>query len=277
MYYRIIFIVIAVGITFGLTPTIAAVEDPISVSTSRDIYYENDIIIVFGKVTSILNELPVTIQLYHEDSLIAVDQVEIALDGTFATDFRAKGNFWKEDGTYIVRAFYTPEKIAEKTFQFFKKLSGGTSSLFPVDIPNSGSFELGYSIIGGEVRDIILNQDNYSILTEINADSNGNLVLKLPRENIESKTNDGMDEIFIILISKTGLDSENFVEVQFEEIETGPDFRTVRIQFEEDDRWIKVIGTYVIPEFGTIVTMILLIAVTTTIVMYKSKFSIKYN
>ena len=277
MYYRIIFIVIAVGITFGLTPTIAAVEDPISVSTSRDIYYENDIIIVFGKVTSILNELPVTIQLYHEDSLIAVDQVEIALDGTFATDFRAKGNFWKEDGTYIVRAFYTPEKIAEKTFQFFKKLSGGTSSLFPVDIPNSGSFELGYSIIGGEVRDIILNQDNYSILTEINADSNGNLVLKLPRENIESKTNDGMDEIFIILISKTGLDSEDFVEVQFEEIETGPDFRTVRIQFEEDDRWIKVIGTYVIPEFGTIVTMILLIAVTTTIVMYKSKFSIKYN
>ena len=277
VYYRIIFIVIAVGITFGLTPTIAAVEDPISVSTSRDIYYENDIIIVFGKVTSILNELPVTIQLYHEDSLIAVDQVEIALDGTFATDFRAKGNFWKEDGTYIVRAFYTPEKIAEKTFQFFKKLSGGTSSLFPVDIPNSGSFDLGYSIIGGEVRDIILNQDNYSLLTEINADSNGNIVLKLPRENIESKTNDGVDEIFIILISKTGLDSEDFVEVQFEEIETGPDFRTVRIQFEEDDRWIKIIGTYVIPEFGTIVTMILLIAVTTTIVMYKSKFSIKYN
>ena len=277
MYYRIIFIVIAVGITFGLTPSIAAVEDPISVSTSRDIYYEDDIIIVFGKVTSILNELPVTIQLYHEDSLIAVDQVEIALDGTFATDFRAKGNFWKEDGTYIVRAFYTPEKIAEKTFQFFKKLSGGTSSLFPVDIPNSGSFDLGYSIIGGEVRDIILNQDNYSLLTEINADSNGNIVLKLPRENIESKTNDDVDEIFIILISKTGLDSEDFTEVQFEEIETGPDFRTVRIQFEEDDRWIKVIGTYVIPEFGTIVTMILLIAVTTTIVMYKSKFSIKYN
>ena len=277
VYYRIIFIVIAVGITFGLTPTIAAVEDPISVSTSRDIYYEDDIIIVFGKVTSILNELPVTIQLYHEGSLIAVDQVEIALDGTFATDFRAKGNFWKEDGTYIVRAFYTPEKIAEKTFQFFKKLSGGTSSLFPVDIPNSGSFDLGYSIIGGEVRDIILNQDNYSLLIEFNAESNGNIVLKLPRDNIESKTNDSMDEIFIILISKTGLDSENFTEVQFEEIETGPDFRTVRIQFEEDDRWIKVIGTYVIPEFGTIVTMILLIAVTTTIVMYKSKFSIKYN
>ena len=277
MHYRIIFIIIAIGITFGLAPSIAAVEDPISVSTPKDIYYENDIIVVFGKVTSTIGELPVTIQLYHGESLIAVDQVKIALDGTFATDFRAKGNFWKEDGTYIVRAFYTPEKIAEKTFQFFKKLSGGTSSFFPVDIPNSGSFDLGYSIIGGEVRDIILNQDNYSLLTEINADSNGDIVLKLPRKNIESKTSDGMDEMFIVLISKTGIDSEDFSEVQFEEIETGTDFRTVRIQFEEDDKWIEVIGTFVIPEFGTIVTMILLIAVTTTIILSKSKFAVKYN
>ena len=277
MYYRIIFIVIAVGITFGLTPSIAAVEDPISVSTSRDIYYEDDIIVVFGKVTTMISELPVTIQLYHEDSLIAVDQVELALDGTFATDFRAKGNFWKEDGTYIVRAFYTPEKISEKTFQFFQKPSSGTSSFFPVDIPNSGSFDLGYSIIGGEINDIILNQEHYSLLIELKADSNGNIVLKLPRENIEAKTSEGMDEIFIVLISKTGLDGDDFTEVEFKEIETGPDFRTMSIQFEEDDRWIEIIGTYVIPEFGTIVTMILLIAVTTTIIMSKSKFSVKYN
>ena len=278
VYYRIIFIVIAVGITFGLTPTIAAVEDPISVSTSKDIYHEGEIIVVFGKITAMVNELPVTIQLYHEDSLIAVDQVEIALDGTFATDFRAKGNFWKEDGTYIVRAFYTPEKIAEKTFQFFKKPSDRTSSLFPVDIPNSGSFDLGYSIIGGEVRDIILNQDNYSLLTEINADSNGNIVLKLPRENIEAKTSDGADEIFIVLISKTGLDSEDFSEVQIEEIETGIDFRTVRIQFEENDRWIEIIGTFVIPEFGPIVVLVLGISIIAIIaVTSKSRLSLMPN
>ena len=129
------------------------------------------------------------------------------------------------------------------------------------------------------VDDVKKNGDKALIKYEkkLNANSNGNIVLKLPRENIESKTTDGIDEAFIILISKTGLDSGDFVEVQFEEIETGPDFRTVRIQFEEDDRWIKVIGTYVIPEFGTIVTMILLIAVTTTIIMSKSKFSVKYN
>ncbi len=264
-----------VGITLGLTPSIAAVEDPITISTPKDIYYENDIIVIFGKVTSPANNLPVSIQLYHEDNLVAVDQVEIALDGTFATEFTAKGNYWADDGTYIVRAYYTAEKIAEKTFQFFKQPSGGTSEFFPVDIPNSGSFNLGYSIIGGEVGDVVLNQDHYSLLIEISAESNGSIVLKLPRENIEAKTTDGGDEIFIVLISKTGIDSDDFTEVEFEEIETGPDFRTLRIQFEEDDKWVEVVGTYVIPEFGTIVTMILLIAVTTTIILSKNKFSIK--
>ena len=277
MYYRIIFIIIAVGITFGLTPSIAAIEDPIFVSTAKDIYYENDVIVVFGKITAMISELPVTIQLYHEDSLIAVDQVEVALDGTFATDFSAKGNFWNEDGIYIVRAFYTQDKIAEKTFHFFKKQSGGTSSLYPIDIPNSGSFDLGYSVIGGTIDDITLNEGHYSLLIKLNANSNGNIVLKLPRENIEAKTSDGADEIFIVLISKTGLDGDDFTEVEFKEIETGSEFRTMSIQFEEDDRWIEIIGTYVIPEFGTIVTMILLIAVTTTIIVSKSKFSVKYN
>ena len=277
MHYRIIFIIVAIGITFGLTPSIAGVEDPITISTPKDVYYENDIIVVFGKISSTAGQLPVTIQLFHGDNLIAVDQVPIALDGTFATDFRAKGSFWNEDGTYIARAFYTPEKIAETTFQFFKKPSGGTAEFFPVDIPNSGSFDMGYSIIGGGIDDIILKQEHYSLLIEISAESNGNVVLKLPRENIEAKTSDGTDEIFIVLISKTGLDGDDFTEVEFKEIETGPEFRTISIQFEEDDRWIEVIGTYVIPEFGTIVTMILLVAVTTTIIISKSKFSVKYN
>ena len=274
-YNRIFLIIITIGITFSILPFVTA-EDPVTISTSKDIYYEGDTIVVFGKIHGTFAGIPVTIQLYHEDNLIAVDQIKIALDGSFATDFTASGNFWKEDGTYIARAFYTPEKIAEKTFQFFEKRSDSISKLLPVDIPNAGSFDLGYSIIGGEVKDVILKQDRYSLLVELEANSNGNIVLKLPRESFDAKINDA-DEKFIILISKTGLDGEDFFEVEFEEIEVGHDFRTLRIQFEEDDKWIEVIGTYVIPEFGTIVTIILLIAVTTTIIISKSKFSIKYN
>ena len=255
----------------------ASAEDPVTISTSKDIYYAEENIVVFGKVTSTFGGIPITIQLYHEDNLITVDQVAVALDGTFATDFYASGQYWKNEGVYVVRAFYTAEKIAEKTFQFFQKPSSTASAIFPVDIPNSGSFDLGYSIIGGEVKSIILNHDRYSVLIEITANSNGNLVLKLPRESIDSKTGDDNDIEFIVLISKTGVNPDDFVEVKFEQIEVGPDFRTLRIQLDEGDRWIEIIGTYVIPEFGTIVIMILLIAITTTIILSRSKFSIRYN
>ena len=46
---------------------------------------------------------------------------------------------------------------------------------------------------------------------------------------------------------------------------------------EEGDRWIEVIGTYVIPEFGSVVIIILVVAVSSAIIMSKSKFSVRYN
>jgi len=117
-----------------------------------------------------------------------------------------------------------------------------------------------------------LNQDRYSILIEITENSGGNLVLKLPRESFDSKISDGMDEIFIVLVSKDN-ESDNFIEVQITEIEKTDDYRTIGIQIEEEEKFIEIIGTYVIPEFGSIVIMILLVAITSAIVISKNKFS----
>jgi len=79
------------------------------------------------------------------------------------------------------------------------------------------------------------------------------------------------------LISKGNNESEDFVQVEYEEIATSSDYRTIRIPLEEGDRWIEVIGTYVIPEFGSIAIIILVVAVSSAIIMSKSKFSVRYN
>ena len=107
-YDRIFLIVITIGITFSILPFVTA-EDPVTVSTSKDIYYEGDTVIVFGKISGAFGGLPVIIELYHGDSLIAVDQIEIALDGSFATDFTASGQFWNEDGTKELTEFVDGE------------------------------------------------------------------------------------------------------------------------------------------------------------------------
>ena len=121
-----------------------------------------------------------------------------------------------------------------------------------------------------------MDQSSYSVgvlLQDVN--SNGNLILKLPTESFDAKT-DGENIDFIVLISKEN-DSAVQVQVEYEEIATGDDYRTIRIQLEEGDGEVVVVGTYVIPEFGSIVIIILVVAVSSAIIISKSRFSVRYN
>ena len=49
----------------------------------------------------------------------------------------------------------------------------------------------------------------------------------------------------------------------------------ITVNFEEGDSDIEIIGTYVIPEFGTIAMMILIVGIMTVILASRNKFQIK--
>jgi predicted secreted protein with PEFG-CTERM motif len=254
----------------------AEAADEVILSTSSDIYYNGDHVVIFGNVNTFFENLPITIQIYQETNLISVAQVPVAKDGTFVSSFYATGTKWVDEGTYTIRAQYTPTQIAETTFEFFGQAIDKSSAVFPVNIPNSGTFDVGYTVRGGEVKDVVMNKERYSLLVETIMASNGNIVLKLPRESFDAQ-NDDTDITFIILISKQNNVAADFMQVEYEEIAIGPDYRTIRIPLEEGDKWVEVIGTYVIPEFGSIVVIILVVAVSSAIIMSKSKFSVRYN
>jgi predicted secreted protein with PEFG-CTERM motif len=50
--------------------------------------------------------------------------------------------------------------------------------------------------------------------------------------------------------------------------------RIITINFEQGDSRIEIIGTYVIPEFGAITMMILIVGIMVTILATKNKFQI---
>jgi len=274
---RIIFCIIFT-LTLGFSMIFQAAEaaDEVTLSTSSDIYYNGDHVVIFGNVNTFFENLPITIQIYQETNLISVAQVPVAKDGTFVSSFYATGSKWKDEGTYTIRAQYTPTQIAETTFEFFSQAIDKSSAVFPVNIPNSGTFDVGYTIRGGEVKDVVMNQERYSLVIETITTSNGNIVLKLPRDSFDAQ-NDGTDTTFIILISKQNNVAEDFMQVEYEEIAVSPDYRTIRIPLEEGDRLVEVIGTYVIPEFGSIVIIILIVSVSSAIIISKSRFSVRYN
>ena len=258
-------------LTLAISMIFQAAEavDEVTLSTSSNIYYNGDHVVIFGNISTFFEKLPITIQIYHETNLVSVAQVPVAKDGTFVSSFYATG-------TYTVRAQYTPTQIAEITFEFFGQAIDKSSAVFPVDIPNSGTFDVGYTVRGGEVKNMVMNQDHYSLVIETTVVSNGNIILKLPRESFDAQ-NDDTDITFIILISKQNNAVADFTQVEYEEIAVSPDYRTIRIPLEEGDRWVEVIGTYVIPEFGSMVIIILVVAVSSAIIMSKSKFSVRYN
>ena len=70
--------------TIGLTPSFAFAEESNSISTNLDMYTEGEVVIVFGKIVNVTENLPLTIQIFHNDKLIEVAQISVAQDGTFA-------------------------------------------------------------------------------------------------------------------------------------------------------------------------------------------------
>jgi len=274
---RIFCIILTFTLAISMIFQAAEAVDEITLSISDDIYYNGDHVVIFGNVNTLFENIPITIQIYHETNLISVAQVPVAKDGTFVSSFYATGAKWKDEGTYTIRAQYTPTQIAETTFEFFSQVIDKSSAVFPIDIPNSGTFDVGYTVRGGEVKDMVMNQERYSLLIETTMDSNGNIILKLPRDSFDAQKDDDVDTTFIILVSKQNNAAADFTQVEYEEIAVSPDYRTIRIPLEEGDRWIEVIGTYVIPEFGSIVLIILVVAISSAIIISKSKFSIRYN
>ena len=65
------------------------------------------------------------------------------------------------------------------------------------------------------------------------------------------------------------------VQSPYSEITTFSEFRTIMIDFEKGDSDIQIIGTYVIPEFGTIVMIILTIGIMSSVLLTKNRFQFK--
>lgn len=113
-----------------------------------------------------------------------------------------------------------------------------------------------YTIEGATVQSIIPNPDANSIIIPINTVNDGSITITLPRDVIDAKFSDGTDDSFFVLV-----DGE---ESLFEEISDETD-RTITVPFLAGAESIEVIGTFVIPEFGVIAMMILVVSIVSVI------------
>jgi len=126
---------------------------------------------------------------------------------------------------------------------------------------------------GGIISSMNLNQKNLSLEINISTSSDGNLNINLPRDSIDSIDNNGQDIKFIVLMYEAN--SEIPVQTDFRNEETGDQYRSIDIPVKNGDTKIEIIGTHVVPEFGTIAMIVLAVAIVSIIaVSAKSRLSI---
>ena len=187
--------------------------------------------------------------------------------------FLQKVVYGKNKESISIRVTYGEGNVAETTFLFTPESEIlDTTDIFEVNAGDSGTFDVSYTIRGGTLLDISVNEEIFGLVVKIDASDEGKLVLDLPRKYIDAEKQNGKDEVFIILIEKG---NNEIIETPYVEETSHSEIRTLTINFEENDSSIQIIGTYVIPEFGIIVMIILTIGIMASILLTKNKFQIK--
>jgi predicted secreted protein with PEFG-CTERM motif len=244
-----------------------------SLTTDKIAYVEGDIITISGKINQVIMGLEVSLQVFSEKNQIGISQVKVSQDGKYTDTITAGGPLWKNEGEILIRATYGETSI-EKIVEFFKITSGEYASIYEVKIPNSGTFDVFYTMKGGEVTNMELSQGDLSLVINIKNKSDGVLDLKLLRDNIDSLTNTEQDIDFIVLIYEKD-NSVIPIQTEYKKIDKNDSYREISIPIKKDDVKVKIVGTHVVPEFGAIAMIVLAVAIVSIIaVSAKSRLSI---
>ena len=243
----------------------------ISITTDNTAYEEGDIITVTGSIEKIIPGTPIILQIFIERTQVDVAQIDVSSQGDFSTTFVASGPLWSNDGDVSIRASYGT-MFTETNFTFYSQVKEDTFLLNQeVEIPNEGTFDVPYTMKGGTVQSILLNQENLGLDININTTSDGSITLELNRNYIDSIKPDGTNEDFIIIVYNLQVNEP--VQTEFLDLESTDESRVIQIPIKSGDNLIQIIGTFVIPEFGTITQFVLIIAILSIIIITaKTKF-----
>jgi len=264
--------------SIGISPLFAE-EGSVIVSTDKSSYFDGDIILVSGEIKYIAlgDQLSLIIQAPN-GNIVQLDQMTVGSDKKFSTEINPNGPYWKTPGMYKIIITQNENNKSTISFEFTGITSTSINELeevieeevieeeviveelvevidsiiTPTTITIQDSADLvSYQIINGKVINVIPDIDAVSLIVHIESTDDGSITLTIPRSVLDSTINNIDDEFFVLV------DGE---EVDFEEIITSTD-RTLTINFLAGSEEIEIIGTFVIPEFGTIAAMILAVAI----------------
>jgi len=223
---------------------------PITVWTDEALYDHESKIVVQGTVSNIRAGTEIGLVVIGPppfNNIVAIDQIKVASDGTYKTTLSTAGNSWKYDGTYTIKVTYGNQAVNNRALI---ELTGGVAQIGagcdPGELSASGQC-IPYTITAGSVSGAMFSATSNSLTVQISGLMDGTLTI--------TPSVDAIRGIFMVLV-----DGEEWDDAEINGNE-------VIVHFPAGTNEIEIIGTFAIPEFGTIAALILAVAIISIIVV----------
>ena len=223
---------------------------PITVRTDSSSYDHKSTIMVTGTVSAIKAGTEVGLVVIGPppfNNVVAIDQIPVASDGTFKTSLSTAGASWKYDGTYTIKVTYGNQQVNNRALvQLTGGITGIGAGCGPGELSASGVC-IPYTITAGSVSGAMFSAASNSLTVQISSLADGKLTINPPTDAIRG--------IFMVLV-----DGEEWDDAVI-------NGNQVTVDFPAGTNEIEIIGTFAIPEFGTIAALILAVAIISIIVV----------
>jgi predicted secreted protein with PEFG-CTERM motif len=241
---------------------------PIIVMTDSDTYNHESTIMVTGQVANVKPEgVPVTLTVTSPlNNIVTIQQIDVNSDGSFATTLNTAGGLWKYDGIYVIRVQYGAQEVNNRVLV---ELSEGVDIVPRQPIPKQPTKEcrtseldiheycVPYTISGGTITSVVTDTDTdaKSLIINIRSTDSGILTLN-PSDRVIS-------DVYFVIID--GEENNDYMI----------DGQKITVMFPAGTEKIEIFAAHVIPEFGAIAVLILVIAIVSIIaISARSRLSI---
>ena len=235
----------------------------LTVTTEKESYAAGEPVEVLGLVEITLVDTDALIRVVSPmGNMIHLAQVDVETDGSFSETISTSiGGKWKETGTYTIMVNYG-DNSTQVDFEYGGMMSAGvqTTPEFAMEENEKMSqtimiedHSLDYELTCAEIQSMTPDTEMKSMIIAIKTDCDGELTITLPKDVIDTDENG-----FFVLVDG---DETNHIASSIGE------FWTLTIPFSYGSEEIEIIGTFVIPEFGTIAALVLVVAISSILII----------
>jgi predicted secreted protein with PEFG-CTERM motif len=244
---------------------------PLTVWTDSQVYDHHSTIKVNGYLTPENNVAPVLAVVTNPvGNIVTVQQISTDVDGNFSFELKTESPLWKQNGDYILKVQSGTETRQFKTkFTLVPSITDSANSCVPEKISvltnNGRIYCIPFKITTGDVTDTggTLNPDKKTITLEITGNDIESIIFDIPRYILDSKSATGDDSVFLVM--------SNGKIVEYQELESDSDSRQIKLDYPSVPKaTFEIVGTHIIPEFGSMALLILVGSIISILVISKS-------